>query len=211
MLRAILRATACAALACTLSVRPGAAQIRLIPQVGLYNQFTHLPTVSGGYDELKKKASLAFAGALELGRPDKVSFRLNGLYATASEVPVGSVGCTGSDCARSTVGAATATLALRPIPNLIIVQPYLLAGGGVKRYAYTLENLRDEQLGTFFKDQNQLTGHLGVGVEVNLGLLRVTGEISDLLSKYDDGQSGGTASDELQHDIFATVGLVIGG
>jgi hypothetical protein len=125
-------------------------------------------------------------------------------------VPVGSLGCSGSDCARSTVTSATGTLALRPIPNLIIVQPYLLAGGGVKRYDYTTENLKDEGLKTLLSDQNQLTGHLGVGAEVNLGLIRLTGEVADLLSKYDDGQNSSTTSDQLQHDVFATVGLVIG-
>jgi hypothetical protein len=86
----------------------------------------------------------------------------------------------------------------------------VLAGGGVKRYDYTLSNLKDEGLKTFFKTQNQLTGHLGLGAEVNLGLLRVTGEVSDLISKYDDGQNTSTSSDQLQHDVFATVGLVIG-
>lgn len=210
MLRTILRAATCAVLACALLPRSGAAQIRLIPMAGLYNQFTDLPSVGSGYRDLKKKASFAVGGALELGRPDKVSFRINGMYATESQVPVGSVGCTGSDCARSTVGAATATLALRPIPNLIIVQPYLLAGGGVKRYDYTTQNLKDEGLKTLFNDQNQLTGHLGVGAELNLGLFHVTGEVSDLLSKYDDGQNNSTTSDQLQHDVFATVGLVIG-
>jgi len=134
---------------------------------------------------------------------------VNLLRATDSEVPVADIGCQGSDCARSTVSSATATLALRPIPNLILIQPYLLAGGGVKRYDFTKQDLQNGGLEAILSDQNQLTGHLGAGVEVNLGLLRVTGEVSDLLSKFDDGQNT-SASDELQHDLFFTVGLVIG-
>ena len=210
MLRATLRAAACAILACALLPRSGAAQVRLIPMAGLYNQFSDLPSVGSGFQNLKKEASWAYGAALELGKPDKVSFRVNVLHATESEVPVGSVGCSGSDCARSTLTSATATLALRPIPNLIIVQPYALAGGGVKRYDYTTQNLKDEGLKTLLSDQNQLTGHLGVGAEVNLGLVRLTGEVSDLLSKYDNGQSTSSSSDQLQHDVFVTVGLVIG-
>jgi hypothetical protein len=210
MLRAMTRLTACATLAGALLVTPAAAQMRLIPQVGLYQQFSELPSIRAGADEIKKEASFAFGVALELGQPDKVSFRVNVLHATESDVPVTDLGCQSQeDCARSTVSSATATLALRPLPNIILVQPFLLAGGGVKRYDYTTQNLRDEGLRTLLSDQNQLTGHLGLGAEVNLGLLRLSGEVSDILSKYDDGQNT-SASDELQHDVFVTVGLVIG-
>jgi hypothetical protein len=209
MLRAMIPATACAALVCALSATPAAAQMRLIPQVGVYSQFSSFPAPSAGLDEVKKSASLAFGAALELGQPDNVSFRVNVLHATDSEVPVGDFGCTGSDCARSTVSTATATLALRPLPNIILFRPYLLAGGGVKRYDFTKDDLQNEGLGSVLSDQNQLTGHLGGGIEVNLGLLRVNGEISDLLSKFDNGENT-SESDELQHDMFFTVGLVIG-
>jgi hypothetical protein len=209
MLRAMIPATACAALACALSVTPAAAQMRLIPQVGLYSQFSEFPKASAGVDEVKKSSSLAFGAALELGTPDKVSFRVNVLHATDSEIPVGDIGCAGDDCARSTVSSATATLALRPIPKIILVQPYGLAGGGVKRYDFTKEDLQNEGLSSVLSDQNQLTGHLGLGVELSLGLVSLTGEISDLLSKFDDGQNT-SESDELQHDMFFTVGLVIG-
>jgi hypothetical protein len=201
---------ACAALAGALLATPVQAQMRLIPQVGLYQQFSDLPSVGAGAQQIKKEASFAFGAAIELGQPNKVSFRVNVLRATASEVPVTDIGCQNqTDCARSTVSSATATLALRPLPNIILVQPFLLAGGGVKRYNYTAENLRNEGLRSLLNDQNQLTGHLGVGTEVNLGLLRLTGEVSDMLSKYDDGQNT-SASDDLQHDVFVTVGLVIG-
>ncbi|MSR35633.1 MAG: hypothetical protein EXR95_03165 [Gemmatimonadetes bacterium] len=209
MLRAMIPATACAALAYALSATPAAAQMRLIPQVGLYSHFSSFPSVSAGARDLKKSASLAFGASLELGRPDKVSFRVNVLHATDSAVPVGAIGCSGSECARSTVSSATGTLALRPLPNIILVQPYLLAGGGVKRYDFTKGDLQSEGLGSVLSDQNQLTGHLGGGIEVNLGLLRVTGEISDLLSKFDNGENT-SESDKLQHDMFVTVGLVIG-
>jgi hypothetical protein len=210
MLCAMTRLTACATLAGALLATPAAAQMRLIPQVGLYQQFSELPSVGAGADEIKKEASLAFGAALELGQPDRVSFRVNVLHATESDVPVSDVGCQSQeDCARSTVSSATATLALRPLPNIVLVQPFLLAGGGVKRYDYTLENLQNEGIRTLLNDQNQLTGHLGLGAEVNLGLLRLTGEVSDILSRYDDGQNT-SESDKLQHDFFVMVGLVIG-
>jgi hypothetical protein len=210
MLRALIRTTALAALATALLADAAAAQLRLIPQVGLFQPFTNLPSAGAGFEEVKKEASFAFGAALELGQPDQVSFRVNVLHATDSEVPIEGtgVGCQ-TDCARSTVSSATASLILRPIPNIILVQPYLVGGGGVKRYDYTVEDLQNEGLRTLLNDQNQLTGHLGVGAEVNLGLLRLVGEVSDLLSTYDDGQDA-SSSDQLQHDVFVTVGLVIG-
>jgi len=57
MLRALFPATACVALACALSATPAAAQLRLIPQVGLYSQFSSFPSPGAGVDELKKDAS----------------------------------------------------------------------------------------------------------------------------------------------------------
>ena len=211
MLRATIRAAALAALTAVLASAPAAAQIRLIPHVGMYQQFSHLPEIRAGAEEIKRNASFAFGASLELGQPDKVSFRANVLHATKSELPLtDEFGCPNDiHCARSTVSSATATLILRPIPNLILVQPYLIGGGGVKRYDYTLEDLDDEGVRTLLDDQNQLTGHLGLGAEVNLGVLRLVGEVSDLLSSYDSGENT-SASDELQHDFFITVGLVLG-
>ena len=133
---------------------------------------------------------------------------MNALHATDSQVPVGNVGCQ-TDCTRSTVSSLTGTLAVRPIPTLILVQPFLLLGGGIKRYDFTGEDLQNEGVRAVLSDQNQLTGHVGLGVELNLGLVRLTGEISDLVSQYDtSGDTGET--DELQHDVFFAVGLVIG-
>jgi hypothetical protein len=206
----MIRVIGCAALASLLlSAQPAAAQLRLIPQVGLYTPFAELPSPSVGADELKKEGSLAYGAALELGTPDAVSFRLNVLHATDSEVPYTDVGCD-EDCARSTVSAASATLALRPFPNIIVVQPYLLLGGGVKRYDFTRQDLEDEGVEAILNDQNQLTGHLGFGVELNLGLLRLVGEVSNLVSQFDaEGDVG--ESDQLQHDVYFMIGLVLGG
>ena len=80
----------------------------------------------------------------------------------------------------------------------------------MKRYDFTRDDLEDEGLEAILNDQNQLTGHLGVGVELNLGLLRLVGEVSDLVSQFDTDEDVGE-SDQLQHDLFFTVGLVLGG
>ena len=206
MNRTVSFASLAALSALALAPLPAAAQLRLIPQVGLYTPFSKLPSPSAGADELKKEATLAYGLALELGTPDAVSFRVNALHATDSEVPVGDVGCQ-DDCARSTVSTLSGTLAIRPIPNLILVRPYALLGGGLKRYDFTKDDLQDEGVSAVLSDQNQLTGHVGLGLELNLGIARVVGELSDMLSKFEN-----TADDttDLQHDVFFTVGLAIG-
>jgi hypothetical protein len=191
------------------SARPVDAQLRLIPQVGLYSPFGQLPTPGAGVDEIKKEGTLAFGAALEIGTPDKVSFRVNLLHATDSDIPITDIGCN-DDCARSSVTTATGTLAVRPLPRIIVAQPYLLLGGGLKRYDFTREDLDDEGWEAILNDQNQLTGHLGLGVELNLGLVNLVGEVSDLVSQFDT-EGDISEQDELQHDVYFTVGLVIGG
>jgi hypothetical protein len=206
----MIRVIGCAALASLLlSAQPAAAQLRLIPAVGLYTPSADLPSPREGAEDLKKEGTLAYGLALELGTPDKVSFRINALHATDSEVPYTDVGCD-EDCARSTLSAATATLAIRPFPTILVADIYLLGGGGVKRYDFTVEDLQDEGVEAILNDQNQLTGHVGGGVELNLGLVRLVGEVTDLISQFDaEGDVGET--DSLQHDFFFTIGLVLGG
>jgi hypothetical protein len=189
--------------------QPVDAQLRLIPQVGLYSPFADLPRPAAGVDAIKKEGTFAFGAALELGTPDKVSFRVNVLHATDSDVPVTDLGCD-EDCARSSVTTATGTLAVRPLPRIIVAQPYILLGGGLKRYDFTREDLDDEGWEAILNDQNQLTGHFGLGVELNLGLVNLVGEVSDLVSQFDT-EGDLAEQDELQHDVYFMVGLVIGG
>src|SRR5262245_52412794 len=120
----MLRSISCAAVAALLLLAPhrADAQIRLIPQIGVYAPFSELPSRQQAVDGGKKASTLAYGVAAELGTPDKVSFRVNLLHATDSDVPVPTVGC--QDCQRSTVTTASATLVLRPIPRIVLVQPY---------------------------------------------------------------------------------------
>lgn len=183
--------------------------IRLIPQVGLYAPVSDLGTASsteGAVEIGERESTLGFGLALELGARRTVSFRLNGVYGTESEVPVDGTGCT--DCtARSTVAAVTGSAVFRPLPNLIVVQPYLQAGGGLKRYDFDEDDAEAEGVDAFVSDQNELTGQLGVGLEFNLLGFRALLELSDFISGFDaEGGEG-----ETQHDFFLTLGIALGG
>lgn len=183
--------------------------IRLIPQVGLYAPVSDLGRASsteGAVEIGERESTLGFGLALELGARRTVSFRLNGVYGTESEVPVDGTGCT--DCtARSTVAAVTGSAVFRPLPNLIVVQPYLQAGGGLKRYDFDEDDAQAEGVDAFVSDQNELTGQLGVGLEFNLLGFRALLELSDFISGFD--AEGGEA--ETQHDFFLTLGIALGG
>lgn len=183
--------------------------IRLIPQVGLYAPVSDLGRASsteGAVEIGERESTLGFGLALELAARRTVSFRLNGVYGTESEVPVDGPGC--ADCtARSTVAAVTGSAVFRPLPNLIVVQPYLQAGGGLKRYDFDEDDAQAEGVDAFVSDQNELTGHLGVGLEFNLLGFRALLELSDFISGFDaEGGEG-----ETQHDFFLTVGIALGG
>ncbi len=68
--------------------------VRLIPQVGLYAPVSDLgsaSSVDGAVEIGERESTLGFGLALELGARNTVSFRLNGVYGTESEVPVDGV------------------------------------------------------------------------------------------------------------------------
>lgn len=203
-------AIAAAAGACVLAwtPSPGSAQLRLLPQVGLYAPLSDLPEPSSAVEIGERESSLAYGLGLEFGGENRVSFRANVLHATDSEIPVGEIGCRGGECARSTLTAATFTLALRPLPELVLLRPYFLAGGGVKRYDFERADLEDEGARAVLSDQNVLTGHLGVGLEVDLGILTLAAELSDVVGDFESDRAGGS---DLQHDMFFMVGIILGG
>lgn len=191
--------------------RAAAQGVRLIPQVGLYVPLSDLGRAGTGEDAVeiaRMESTLALGLALELAARRPLSFRVNGVYGTQSDVPVERVGC--PDCrARSTVALLTGSAVFRPIPNLIVAQPYLQGGAGLKRYDFDLDHARQEGVDAFVSDRNEFTGQLGVGVEVNLALARLLFEVSDFISGFRPG-NGVSGEGNTQHDFFITVGLAVG-
>lgn len=207
-LRSLVSLALSAFLLCLLLPADGSAQLRLLPQVGLYAPVSDVGTVGTGDGARtigSRESSFAYGLAAELGSADGTNFRLTVLYGTDGEVPGADIGCTGATCeARSTVINLTGSFILRPLPRIVLVQPYLVAGGGLKRYDYDFEgdtSLRD----TLGDDANKLTGQLGVGADWTLGILNGTVEISDFVSGAILEDGGDT-----QHDFFLTIGVYLG-
>lgn len=198
-----------AAALATFALPPAAAdaQLRVIPQAGLYAPVSDLGTVStveGARTVGDRDASFAYGLSAELGSGDGTTVRLTAMYGSDSEVPVGGVGCVGDACRlQTTVLNATASVVLRPLPRIILVQPYLLAGGGLKRYGFDPRG--DEALRSAFDDESKVTGALGVGLDWTLGVLSGTLEVTDYVSGAVLDEEG-----DAQHDFFVTVGLHLG-
>ena len=185
---------------------PGNAQTRFIPQVGLFASVSDLGTVDStdeAWDVGEHETSLALGLTLDFASDNTIGFRLTGLYGTDSEVPVGGIGCTGSACdLSSTLLGVSGSIVLRLLPRGSPLRPYLLGGGGIKRYDFEFST--DSQLEDAFGDESKATGVLGAGFDWDLGILKGNLELTDYISGsiLEDG--------DRQHDFFLTVGLILG-
>jgi hypothetical protein len=94
--------------------------------------------------------------------------------------------------------AVAGDVVLRPIPRLLIVQPYLIAGAGLRREDYSYDN--DGVGNALPKDKSDFALHAGIGADVMLGRIGLVAEFTDFITKDE-------ADDWGQHDAFATVGL----
>lgn len=200
----------------------GQSGIRIVPQAGSYTPLSELGEVRDGAGAVmeagRRSSSLAWGLSLEFGDPGATSFRAQAAYATAADVPVRGFDCV--DCvARSTLLTVTAAALLRPLPRLLLVQPYLVLGGGVKRYDFDPEEIQgDGRLRELFDDQLRPAAQLGVGAETRLPLLGlgVQVELTGVVSRYriPEGTLAiplGGADTDLQTDLFLTVGIPLGG
>ena len=175
-----------AALILGLAVLPASlgAQLRIIPQGGLYVPVTDLGTVNtteGAWDVGKRESSFAYGLTLESSGAGALSFRISGIYGSDSEVPVGGVGCQGSACnLRSTVLGLSGGIALRVLPQGSPLRPYLLAGGGLKRYDFDFRS--DSPVKDAVGDEAKAAAVLGLGFDWDIGILRGIVELTDYIS-----------------------------
>ena len=215
-----MKVVAAALAGIALQSAPAAAQIpglevSLVPKVGFYSPATDLQTAADAAGEIvdDRGGSLALGLALDLGVPlSPLNVRVGFDYVTASEFtyaddsdPMTAFETTGEQ----TMLAIAGDVVLRPIPKLLIVQPYLLAGAGVKRYDFSFpeaaeSNDADE---AFPDDATDFTVHAGIGLDVGLGPIALVAELSDYVSWY---EAEGADGSEMQHDLFLMAGLRVG-
>ena len=197
---------------------PAAAQVPgigldLVPKIGFYTPAADLATARDALGEIvdDRGGSLAVGLALDLSAPlAPVAFRVGFDYVTSSEFTYADTTGTGVRASgEQTMLALAGDIVLRPLPRLVVVQPYLLAGAGVKRYdfSFTEEAGNTDIEEVFPESQTDFTLHAGVGLDLGLGPIALVAELSDYISWYE--ADGGDGS-EMQNDIFVMAGIRVG-
>lgn len=181
---------------------PAAAQapgleLKLNPRVGLYVPLSDLGQATSAV-VAEKSSSLALGLGLELGLVGlPFNVRANVDYKTGSEVSTAGV----TQTLEPKLLAIAGDLVFRPLPKLMIIQPYVFAGGGLRQYDFDTEHTQA------LEDASDPTVHLGGGLDLTLGPLALNAEISDYISWYEIQAGEGS---EIQHDMFVSVGIVLG-
>lgn len=166
----------------------------ITPKVGFFTPATNLSETDS--TESKLATSLALGLSFEIDfRNTPLSVRANVDIATNSEVEAGGSGPVTAADQLNIVG----DVLVRPFSRDYIVQPYLLAGAGLKRYTFS-----DDEFDISTSDQ-MFTAHVGGGVILDFGAVKLSAELSDYISSRDVSASESKG----QHDIFGMVGLRI--
>ena len=192
-----------------LASAPAAAQvpgveIRLNPRIGLYVPVSDLGELAGpgAGTTVKMDNSLAVGLGAELQLAAlPFGIRANLDYATDSRVNT-ETGGVEEEGAETTLLAVVGDLVFRPLPRIIVLQPYLFAGGGLKQYDFQTDAPES------FESESDPTVHLGFGLDFGLGPLALNAELSDYISWFEIRDTSDES--EMQHDLFMTVGFSIG-
>lgn len=193
-MRTFLSAVVAASCLALVAVPAQAQFLKVNPRIGLYVPLTDLGEVTGETVELNN--SLAFGLGLEFGLPF-LPFDVRANLDYASDAAVTQEGLD-RDAGRTTVLAVVGDAIFR-LPRIVLLQPYLFAGGGLKQYAFDTQSPED------FRDSSDPTLHLGGGLDLGLGGLSLNAELGDYVSWFElrDGDS------RVQHDVFLTVGFSV--
>ena len=184
---------------------PAAAQapgIELVinPRIGLYVPVTDLGATTTETVELGNSLAIGLGAELQLAALP-FGIRANLDYATGSKVSRDGVE---DEQTETTLLAVVGDLVFRPLPKIILFQPYIFAGGGLKQYDFQTEGATVGD----FEAESDPTVHLGFGLDLGLGPLALNAELSDYISWYE--LQDASDESEMQHDLFLTVGFAIG-
>lgn len=195
-MKTILRSALAVAVLIGMAAPAAAQMVKLNPRAGIYVPLTDLGDAGSTFGTIAadRSGTLAYGLGVEIDFPVfPLDVRANLDYATGSEITLeGTGGTTDRE-----LMMLSADVMFRPLPSLIIVKPYFFAGAGVRKYDFDAASLEDASDPMF---------HGGGGLELLLGPLTVNGEVGDYISSYEDP----TGTSQTQHDVFVTIGLVLG-
>lgn len=162
---------------------------------GAYRQAGDFMTLKSSAREVDLEAGTTFAlGAnLELG-----SIRATAAYVTGAQLR--EHGIENSDkIGEGTLLAGAADVVVRPIPRILLVQPYLLGGVGFKRHSFSFSKSDDDADLPEIAPITDLALHWGFGADLMLGGFGIMAEINDFVT-FTDKKFG-------KHDAFGVIGL----
>jgi hypothetical protein len=163
-------------------------------RVGVFTPMSALGEDASGR-ETKVSSGLGVGASIEFDIPlSPINVRANVDAALGRSIEVDGQEVAGTEV---DVINLTGDLVFRPLPRIIVLQPYLLAGAGIKKYS--TEN--------GFEDRSDFTGHLGIGADLKAGPISVLAEVSDYISSF---KATDGAESKLQNDVFVMVGFRIG-
>jgi hypothetical protein len=175
---------------------PADAQfLQVNPRIGLYLPLTDLGEITG--EAVALDHGLALGLGLEFGVPF-LPFNLRANLDYASDIAVTQEGFDG-DAGRTTLLAVVGDAVFR-LPRIVLVQPYLFAGGGLKQYDFDTDDPSS------FRDTSDPTLHLGGGLDLGFRSFSLNTEVGNYISWFElrDGDS------RIQHDLFVMIGFSVG-
>ena len=186
-------------LAAAAMLAPVAAQaqgISLTPSVGMYIPASDLYQLRDDATQatIDKEGTFALGMNIDFGM-------LRGTIAYASGAQINQRGVTNQEnIGDGKLLAVAGDLVLRPIPRLLIVQPYVIAGAGFRQENYSYNDSGIS--GAMPADQRDFALHAGLGADISLGRFAVVAEFSDFITKDEEDKWK-------QHDGFGFVGLKV--
>jgi len=185
-----------------------AQRVQVVPRAGVFVSGSSLGEVREGTEAIKAdlEGGLGVGLGIEFGMPlSPFGFRAGFDYATDSKISASGINEASGEAGAKLLAVA-GDLVFRPLPRLLVVQPYLLAGAGVKRYDFEVSELNEGVRDVFSESQTDFALHGGAGLDVSLGAIALRAEVSDYVSWFELGSG---SEKQMQNDVFATVGLRI--
>ncbi len=179
--------------------------ITISPTIGVYTQANSLDQLRAQADTLsiKRQSALALGANVELG-----FLRLGVNYVSGATIKCeqatncGSV-LNGGDLGKGKILMGSADAVLRPIPRIVVFQPYAVAGIGFKNFKYDADSNLSGAFGNI-KSNSTAAFHGGLGADLMFGGVGIMAEVTDYISQ---GQADTSGNKQLQHDAFGVVGL----
>jgi opacity protein-like surface antigen len=177
--------------------------VTISPLVGVYSQANSVDQLRAQADTLsiKRQSALALGANIEIGFLRGSLNYVSG--ATVKQSGGTTLPGTSGDIGTGRILMGAADLVLRPIPRIIVLQPYGIAGIGFKKFDYDTHQNVSSAIGSV-KNNSTASFHAGIGADLMFGGVGLVAEITDYISQ---GEADTSGHRDLQHDAFGLVGL----